>query len=245
MGMIFKKYIVFSLSFYVLWLQAFAANGQDYRLVTGFLPPWSMSSDDEYPGFFVEIAREVDRRLGQQTKIEVYPWARALEIAQQSPDVIIFPLAKTKERETVYTWIGSIKPMEMVFVSLKQKVHSFEEARSLKRVLVHKGAPPDLYLEQHDFKNLAKLHTLTSSIPRMLLYDRADAWYTPKDMAHWMWKLNPDLDTPYFSTAYTTDDLTFAGSPHLSGEIAKRFGDVLVELKNENFVEKAILKYRR
>lgn len=204
-----------------------------------------MSSDPDYPGFFVEIAREIDKRLGVQTKIEVYPWPRALEIAQQESNVIIFPVARTSDRQDHYTWIEAIKPMEMVFVSLKEKVRTLEEAKSLKRILVHKGAPPAQQLEAYGFENLAKLPTLTPAIPRMLTYDRADAWYTPKDMAHWMWKLNSDVDAPYFSASFSSYDLTFAGSPALSVDIVRQVRAVLVELKREKFLEAVIQKYRR
>ena len=47
-------------------------KANQYRLVTGYLPPWSMTANDHYPGMFVEIMREVDRRLGNNTKIEVF-----------------------------------------------------------------------------------------------------------------------------------------------------------------------------
>ncbi|WP_417792624.1 substrate-binding periplasmic protein [Terasakiella pusilla] len=245
MGKIFKKYIVLTLTLSVFLVLPCAAKAEQYRFVTGFLPPWSMSTDPEYPGSFVEIAREIDLRLGNQTKIEVYPWARALELAQEGRNIIIFPLGRTAERENHFTWIDVIKPMEMVFVSLKSKVHSFEEAREFKRVLVHKGAPPDHQLEESNFKNLAKIPSLTPAIPRMLAHDRADAWYTPKDMAHWMWKLNPEMDVPYFSEPYSNVDLTFAGSPTLSPVIVERVRRILGDLKREKYLEKVIERYKR
>lgn len=245
MGNIFKKYRALTLFLSVFLLLSNGVKAEQYRFITGFLPPWSMSTDQDYPGFFVEIAREIDRRLGNQTKIEVYPWARALELAQQGSNVIIFPVARTQEREPHFTWIDTIKPMEMVFVSLKSKVRSLEEAKGFKRILVHKGAPPAQHLEENNFKNLANLPTLTPAIPRMLTHDRADAWYTPKDMAHWMWKLNPEVDVPYFSDPYVSVDLTFAGSPTLSPTIIKQVGDVLGELKQEKYLEKVIERYKR
>jgi len=221
------------------------AYGQDYRLVTGYLPPWSMANNSNYPGFFVEIMREADQRLGNKTKIETYPWGRAQKLAENNQNIILFPIARTPDREEKYSWIETIKPMRMVFVSLEEQVRDEAHARSLNRILVHKNAPPEFFLKQQGYQNLAKLPDLTQAIPRMLLFGRADAWFTPQDMAEWIWKLNTDVTPPKFSQAFSEHPLMIVGSRQLSPVVINQLEKVLQEMKADGTIDRIIKRYRR
>jgi len=220
-------------------------KANQYRLVTGYLPPWSMTANDHYPGMFIEIMREVDRRMGNNTKIEVFPWGRAQYLAENEPNVILFPLARLPQREAVYSWVSYIKPMRMVFVSNKHHEITEEVARKLSRVMVHKNAPPLFLLQERGFNNLIGVHDISPKIPHMLRRGRADAWFTPKDMADWLWKLNPDVPLPVFSEPLSTNVLYVAGSKQLPASLVTQIERIITDMHEDGTVEAVIQRYKR
>lgn len=82
-----------------LWALAGAAGAQAVRLVTGHYPPYEYEEDGEVKGMVVEIVREAFRRAGRPVRIEVMPWARALQEAQSGRADGLFAAVKTPERE--------------------------------------------------------------------------------------------------------------------------------------------------
>ncbi len=53
-----------------------------------------------------EIVCITVRRAGYACHIDVMPWARALKLAQSTPNVIIAPIARSPDREAFFVWGG-------------------------------------------------------------------------------------------------------------------------------------------
>jgi polar amino acid transport system substrate-binding protein len=54
-----------------------------------------------------EITEATLKRAGfSDYSITLYPWARAYDIAQQEPNVLIYLIARTPEREPRFKWVG-------------------------------------------------------------------------------------------------------------------------------------------
>ncbi len=84
-------------------------SAQALRLVTAEEPPTNYTQAGQLTGITVDIVRELLRRQGLETPIEVYPWARSYAIAQQGPSVAIFTAARTPEREALgFSFIGPV-----------------------------------------------------------------------------------------------------------------------------------------
>jgi len=49
----------------------------------------------------------------------IYPWARAYDIALAEPDVLIFPLIRTQERERMFKWVGEFEEIQTVLYKLQ------------------------------------------------------------------------------------------------------------------------------
>lgn len=243
--MIFKIsrlfYPVLSLFLFTMSLNVYA---QDYRLVTAYMTPWSMPGNGDHPGLFIELIQEADRRLGNNTKIEVYPWNRSQEIAQTEKNVIIFPMTRLPSREKTYSWIENIQKTRLSFVSVDRHIKDAAEARTLKRILVHTNAPPELILKKEGFTNLIRQQEVSPQVFRMLKSKRADAWFTAEIMADWLWKLNPWVDTLLFSEPLAVFDLYVAASPDLPLAIKDRFQTVLKEMHADGFIDRVIKRYR-
>jgi polar amino acid transport system substrate-binding protein len=59
---------------------------------------------------------------GQLTAdVRFMPWARALEIAKTTPNVLILSIIRTTEREPQFHWVGVVSELARVFINLADK----------------------------------------------------------------------------------------------------------------------------
>jgi polar amino acid transport system substrate-binding protein len=54
-------------------------------------------------------------------RVNLYPWARAYDTALQEPNVLIYPLARTLEREQLFKWVGEVLRVEYHFYKLRER----------------------------------------------------------------------------------------------------------------------------
>lgn len=95
--------------------------------------PYNFIKDQRVQGLSVDVSNELATRLGMQLEIDVVPWTRALLTAQNQPNVMVFTVAKTPEREKHYYWIGPVTHSEEWLYKLKRRtdiqVKTVEDAR--------------------------------------------------------------------------------------------------------------------
>jgi len=68
------------------------------RIVTSEEPPTNYTLNGTFTGITTDIVEAILAKLGQDIPIEVYPWARAYNIALSEPNVAIFTAGITRER---------------------------------------------------------------------------------------------------------------------------------------------------
>lgn len=228
------------------WISSSPASEQSYRIVTGYLPPWSMMGNPLYPGSFVEIVREAVRRAGhaEEPKIHTYPWGRSQALARKEKNVLIFPVARLPQREDHYHWIAPIKEMEMAFVTADHRQLTTLEARRVSRILVHEAAPPEMILRKRGFDNLITVHDITPNVLKMLEYGRVNAWFTPKDMAHWVWKESPRTSYPTFGDTLTRHSLYLAASPEMPEKIVQELNAAVWSMHADGTIIRILSRYR-
>ena len=97
------------------------ASAQEVRFVTEIMAPFQVNDGKRLSGFAVELVDEIKRRTGIKAQIEVYPWARAYNIALTEPNVFIFTLVNTPERLQQFNWIGDYYTVTDSFYALKSR----------------------------------------------------------------------------------------------------------------------------
>lgn len=97
-----------------------AANAS-LRVVTELSPPHQTLVAGEIAGLSTELVRATLAKAGVTAQIEVYPWARSFRIAQSRPDVLIYNMARTAEREAQFHWIGTVAAYQLGFVALSHR----------------------------------------------------------------------------------------------------------------------------
>lgn len=94
----------------------------EYNIVSNTLPPLKFSIDGNAKGITVDILAEIMKSLGtpiDTTKIKGMSWARAYEDTLTIPNTIILSMARTKEREKLFKWVGPIFSIQLELIGHK------------------------------------------------------------------------------------------------------------------------------
>jgi polar amino acid transport system substrate-binding protein len=156
------------------------AQAAEIRLLTGIEPPTNyLDERGELTGIAVDIIEELKRSLGVHAQIEVYPWARALKLAETNPGVVLFTGTKTIEREAMgFHFIGP-------FVTRRHMVYSRADdptkLKNLKDIAAKKARVVGMrgdWRTQLFKRRGAAIEETPQHIDsvRMLLAGRADFW---------------------------------------------------------------------
>ena len=102
---------------------------KELTVLTENLPPLNYVENGMLVGPSVEIVKEIQRRVGSDEQIQVYPWARAYKMALADENVILFGMTYTKVREDKFKWVGPLATKRDILVAKKSsgiKISSLE-----------------------------------------------------------------------------------------------------------------------
>lgn len=109
--------------------------GQPLNVVTEEYPPYNYqdSQTKKISGMATEVVEEVLKRTRISYKLGIYPWARAYQMAQDAPNVLIYAIGRNEQRETLFKWVDVIAPYDVYLYRLKSrpevKVQSVDDIR--------------------------------------------------------------------------------------------------------------------
>ncbi|MFY7866361.1 substrate-binding periplasmic protein [Roseateles sp.] len=107
---------------------------------------------------------------------KIYPWARAYDLALKQPNVLIYLIARTPEREARFKWVGELTRLDIDFYRLKSRpeiqLRSLAEARQYKVGVVRDDVRHQ-YLSLQGFNKLLVESRLADNL-RQLLGGRVD-----------------------------------------------------------------------
>lgn len=92
------------------------------NVITSIYEPYSYSNNGRAEGIAVDRARKIFAQLDFAPDIEVYPWARAYNLASTTPNSLIFSMARTSEREKLFYWIGEILEFNVYLYKKKTNI---------------------------------------------------------------------------------------------------------------------------
>lgn len=143
----------------MLWALACAvAAAQPVRVVTEETP-YTFVRDGKVAGPATEVVERSLRRAGLlDHSVQLYPWARAYDMALREPNVLIFLIARTPQREAQFKWVGEFMRMEYHLYKLRQRreivVRSLDEARAYSIGAIRDDVRHQ-YLQARGFTKLA------------------------------------------------------------------------------------------
>lgn len=115
---------------------------------------------DSVVGLSADVVFAVLEKAGLEPVIESHPWPRTFEIARTEPDVLIFTVHRSSEREEKLIWIGALEfvtgePVENAIYSLDgPKFREIMDLQELKGHLIavsNNDAAPSFLESRHGF----------------------------------------------------------------------------------------------
>jgi len=174
-----KKYAQIIIALLLLILPRSILSAE-LMVLTENLPPLNFIKDDTLMGPAVDIVKEIQRRVGSHEQIQVYPWARAYQMALEEENIVLFGMARTEVRNDKFNWIGPIAQKRDILAAKKNSglvINSLEDAKKVDHIGTLRGDAKEVFLQRHSFTNLVSTHDDQINANKLLL-GRIDLWAT-------------------------------------------------------------------
>ena len=161
-------------------LGAGVATAAELRILAENVVPFNYAEDGEWKGSTAAVVKEITRRLGIEARIEGVPWARGYRMARSEPNVVLFSMARTPEREAHFHWVGPVGLFRSAFYAprgTRLAIDSLDDARGVDRIGTYRDDVRESYLLGMGFTNLDSTNSNESNL-RKLLNGRIDLWAT-------------------------------------------------------------------
>lgn len=170
-----NRIIIFFLPIFLLTKIAIC---QHITIVTEDWPPFNYMKGQEVVGVSTAIVKATLNHAGLEYKIRSYPWARAYRKALYDDNTLIYTIARTKEREDLFKWIGPFASRKMYLFKLKSRkdiqLKSFEDLKRYKIAVFHEDATHQQLIKRgFPEKQLQKITSANSNI-LMLAFGKVD-----------------------------------------------------------------------
>ncbi|WP_421900226.1 substrate-binding periplasmic protein [Maridesulfovibrio sp.] len=121
-------------------------------------PPYSFLENGKPAGFFVELFRMIEDKLGENpVKINFYPWARAYKKLKRNRGDVLFPMAMNEERKKLFKFVGPVFLTDIYFYKKKGnwiRLGRIDDAKKVGKIGVTRDDLFHQKLVGMGFKNL-------------------------------------------------------------------------------------------
>lgn len=159
-----------------VFLFCYPADASEIKIVTEEFPPYNYVENGKISGMSSDLVRAVLEEVGTDAEIEVYPWARAYRTALNEKNVLIYSIGKTKERESLFKWVGMVAPCDIYLFKLKERKEITADSPESANRYVVGVLRQDMcldYLKSKGFEKITVSNSDEDSI-RLLIRKRAD-----------------------------------------------------------------------
>jgi polar amino acid transport system substrate-binding protein len=229
-------------------IAACPALAQRIECVTEEMPPFQSMQAGTIAGYSTEVVKASLDRAALDHTLDMYPWARAYAMAKAKPNVLIYSILRTPERERMFQWAGQLACITVSFyrISSRNDVAPavLEDAKRFKTVVIRDEAPHQ-YLLLQGFREGVNLLAVDSAagqfkalelFPDVTLIALADATMPSRAREA---GLAPESLTHLFELPGLSNELWAAFSAQTPGVVVERFSAALESLKREGFVDQA------
>ncbi len=162
----------------LLFVFAQPAISQDLTILTENLPPLNYLENGVLVGPSVDIVKEIQKRVGSNETIKVYPWARAYKKALTDENVVLFGMTHTKARHDLFKWIGPLATKRDILVALKGsgiKIKTLADAKTVKSIGTLRDDTRERLLKSFGFTNLKPVSDELMKAKKLAM-GRIDLW---------------------------------------------------------------------
>lgn len=119
---------------------------------------YSSLRDGKVVGAASEVVEQVLSRAGvSDYRMALYPWARAYDMARLESNVMIYPIVRSNERESLFIWVGELESATPNFYKLRDRhdivINDLGDARSFTVGVIRDDARQQ-YLKEQGFSKM-------------------------------------------------------------------------------------------
>ena len=226
-------------------------QADELLIVTESLPPYNYKEEGEVRGVSTEVVQAVLEVLGIESQIRVYPWARAYQTALKRPNVLIYSISRTPQREDLFQWVGEVVPNNSYLFKLATRqdiaLTTVADAKSY-RIGTWREDVSEQYLLSQGFvqgKHLDNKGNPQQNIVK-LLKQRLDL--TADTELSFYYKVHqlgyePDLFAKALKLQAISTPLYMAFSRQTATEQVTQFRNALMQIKQQGVYDAILKKY--
>ena len=88
-------------------------QSEKIKVITEDYPPYNYAdAQGNIVGQSTDIVRAIMSQVGDDSSIEIMPWEQGYGMAQEQPNVALYSVARTGDREHLFMWVGPIGSYE-------------------------------------------------------------------------------------------------------------------------------------
>ena len=157
---------------YKKWLPGTKAPGlYAFLAEAGYAPLTAANKEGQAIGFVSDIVKEIKTRMGNQEAIMVMEWELIYRLALLNPNVVIFSIAKTPEREPLFNWVGPVVQNTAYLYKNSASnlaVPSIEYAKQVKKIATTSSWWMEQLLIDMGFENLVSFPTPVQCVKQLV-----------------------------------------------------------------------------
>ena len=156
---------------FVLLCSSVSPAHADFEMQAIVYPPLVYADGDKLWGVAPEVVAEIQKLVGDDSKLKAVPWLRAYEKTQSESMHGLFAIVRIPEREKLFKWVGPVFGEGDYFFKLKGspiQIESLEEAKHVGRIAVRKDGYTHQALKAKKFTNLDVGPSYDSSYLKLL-----------------------------------------------------------------------------
>lgn len=223
---------------------------ESLQLATEDYAPMNYFEAGQFKGISIDLLHEVWKLEGLDAKPEIlmYPWARAYKELQRQKNFLLFAVARTPHRESLFQWACPIIKTRYILLGLKSANIQIDEARDILKYRV--GTIRADVSEQELIENLPGAQRIivsnTSMRPNLDLLDKGRIQLIAYDELGAATMLsNADRSIHDFQKAFTISQsqTCFAFNPSTDRSTVKRFQEHLSTLQQNGKYQEIVQRY--
>ena len=135
---------------------AFATQGS-LNILTEEWGPITFEENGKAQGFAVDVVEAIQAQIKNDAHIQVVPWTRGYHEVQSHPNVVLFTVIRSKEREKLFTLLGPLGGCEISFYGLVRpnlKIKNIDDAKNLPAIAANQDTLFATLLQSSGFNNI-------------------------------------------------------------------------------------------
>ena len=224
-----------------------ATSPQDLTYLTEEYFPFNYTQDGVAKGISPDLLRAVWREMGVKPQpILVLPWARGYQRIQQEKNTVLFSMARTPERETMFKWVGPIYVARFVLISKRGggfNIHGLRDLQGMRIGTLREDVSDALLDDAKSFARVEAVSDMSQNLSK-LLANRLDM-IAYEENAWWRMAERNDLSPEHFEVVYVIREtpVYYAFHPSAPQSLIDRFQQALDTVRNSPEYEWILRQY--